>query len=446
MKPNLVLVGNGIAGIRTIEELLKLAPNKYNITVFGEEPYGNYNRTMLSPVLANEKALDDLILNDDGWYKENNVRFEKGRKVIEIHRTRKEVTAEDGTTAPYDKLLLATGSTPYMLPLPGADKYGVLGFRDVNDVDTLIEAAEYYKQAVVVGGGVLGLETAYGLLKQGMDVTLVHLSDRLMERQLDETTAKMLQNSLEAKGIKFLMSHATQEILGDERVTGIKFSDGSTLNTDLLVMAVGTKPNVALAKESGLHCEEGVVVNDTMQTFDPNIYSVGECAQHRGTTYAVVAPLLEQAKVAANHLAEFGFSGYRGSVSSVRLKIDGIDLFSAGDVIGNETTEELLLHDVANGTYKRLILRGDIITGVCLYGDTIDAKWYLQMMQDETNVADFRSTLIFGETHLVNASNDDSTNSPLHDESARPASGTQKTASQAVVTPTIATSKMARTS
>ncbi len=408
-KQNLVLIGNGMAGMRTIEEVLKLEPDKYNITVFGEEPYGNYNRIMLSPVLANEKTLEEVMLNDDNWYTEHNIRFEKGKKVTEIHRTGKEVIAEDGTVVPYDKLLIATGSTSFMLPLPGADKQGVIGFRDVKDVDIMVDAAKHYKKAVVIGGGLLGLEAANGLMKQGMDVTVVHIMDSLMERQLDKPAAKMLQKSLEEKGMRFLMSHATEEILGDERVAGLKFKDGSVIEADLLVMAVGIKPNFKLAKSAAIHSERGIVVSDTMQTFDPNIYAIGECVQHRGTTYGLVAPLFEQAKVAANHLAELGYARYEGTVTSTMLKVTGIDLFSAGDFIGDEDTDELLFHDVANGSYKKLILRDNVIVGACLYGDTIDGTWYFQMMKDGTNISDFRNTVLFGQAHLGDAGHGDET-------------------------------------
>ena len=408
-KQNLVLIGNGMAGMRTIEELLKLEPEKYAITVFGDEPYGNYNRIMLSPVLANEKTLEEVMLNDDDWYKENNVTFEKGKKVTEIHRTKKEVTAEDGTVVPYDKLLIATGSTSFMLPLPGADKYGVIGFRDVKDVDTMVEAAEHYKKAVVIGGGLLGLEAANGLMKQGMDVTVVHIMDTLMERQLDAPAAKMLQVSLEEQGMTFLMDHQTEEILGDDRVTGLKFTDGTQIDADLLVMAVGIKPNFELAQAAGLHCERGIVVSDTMQTFDPNIYSIGECVQHRGATYGLVAPLSEQAKVAANHLAELGYARYEGTVTSTMLKVTGIDLFSAGDFHGDDDTDELLFHDASSGTYKKLVVRDDVIIGACLYGDTIDGTWYFQMMKDETKITDFRSTILFGQAHLGDAGHGDET-------------------------------------
>ncbi len=409
MKQNLVLIGNGMAGMRTIEELLKLDDEKYSITVFGEEPYGNYNRIMLSPVLANEKTIDEIMLNDEQWYADHGITFYKGLKVVDVHRNRKQVVAEDGTTVPYDKLLIATGSTSFMLPLPGADKYGVIGFRDIHDVDMMIETAENYKKAVVIGGGLLGLEAANGLMKQGMEVTVVHLMDSLMERQLDKPAAKMLQASLEEKGMKFLMGYATEEILGGERVTGLKFKNGEQIDADFVVMAVGIVPNIDLAKQIGLHCERGIVVSDTLQTFDPNIYAVGECVQHRGIAYGLVAPLFEQAKVAANHLAELGIARYEGTVTSTMLKVTGIDLFSAGDFHGDEDTDELLFHDVANGVYKKIVLRDDIIVGTVLYGDTIDGTWYFQMMKDGTNISDFRNTVLFGQAHLGDAGHGDET-------------------------------------
>ncbi len=409
MKQNLILIGNGMAGMRCIEELLKLEPEKYNITVFGEEPYGNYNRIMLSPVLADEKTIDEIMLNDEQWYVDNNITLLKGNKVVDIQRAKKQVVAEDGTTLPYDRLIIATGSTSFMLPLPGADKYGVIGFRDIHDVDVMLEASEKYKKAVVIGGGLLGLEAANGLMKQGMDVTVVHIMDTLMERQLDEPSAKMLQTSLEERGMKFLTGHSSKEILGDDRVTGLKFADDTHVDADLLVMAVGIKPNIALAQAAGLHCERGLVVNDTMQTFDPNIYSVGECVQHRGDLYGLVAPLFEQAKVAANHLAEIGIARYEGTVTSTMLKVTGIDLFSAGDFHGDDETNELLFHDVANGSYKKIIIRDNIIVGTVLYGDTIDGSWYFQMMKDKTSIADFRNTVLFGQAHLGDAGHGEQT-------------------------------------
>lgn len=400
-KENLVLIGNGMAGVRTLEELLKLAPDHYNITVFGEEPYGNYNRIMLSPVLASEKTIEQIMLNGEQWYIDNGITLYKGKKVEEINRARREVIATDGTVAQYDRLIIATGSVPFMLPLPGADKQGVIGFRDIKDVDTMLATASQYKNAVVIGGGLLGLEAANGLMKQGMNVSVVHLLDTLMERQLDKPAAAMLQKSLEERGMTFLMEHATAEILGDERVTAVRFKNGTEIPADLVVMAVGIKPNTDLGKASGLYCERGIVVSDTMQTItDPKIYAIGECVQHRGIAYGLVAPLFEQAKVAANHLAKHGIARYVGTVTSTKLKVTGIELFSAGDFTGNEKTEDIVFKDAASGTYKKIVLQGNQIKGAVLYGDTVDGSWYFQLMKDATDVSAFRDTLLFGQHHL----------------------------------------------
>ena len=401
LKENLVLIGNGMAGVRTLEELLKLAPDAYNITVFGEEPYGNYNRIMLSPVLASEKTIEQIMLNSEQWYIDNGITLHKGKKVEQINRARREVIASDGTVAKYDRLIIATGSLSFMLPLPGADKQGVIGFRDIKDVDTMLEAARNHQHAVVIGGGLLGLEAANGLMKQGMDVTVVHLLDTLMERQLDKPAATMLQKSLEERGMKFLMEHSTAEILGEERVTAVRFNNGTEIPADLVVMAVGIKPNIELGKSAGLHCERGIVVSDTLQTItDPKIYAIGECVQHRGTAYGLVAPLFEQAKVAANHLAKYGIAQYRGTVTSTRLKVTGIELFSAGDFIGNDKTEDLVFKDAASGTYKRLVLQDNKIKGAVMYGDTVDGSWYFEMMKDGTDISAFRKTILFGQHNL----------------------------------------------
>ncbi len=403
-KENLVLIGNGMAGVRTLEELLKLDPNAYNITVFGEEPYGNYNRIMLSPVLASEKTIEQIILNDDAWYADNGITLHKGKKVTQINRASCEVIAADGTVAPYDRLIIATGSLPFILPIPGADKQGVIGFRDIKDVDTMLEASQKYQKAVVIGGGLLGLEAANGLMKQGMDVSVVHLLDILMERQLDKPAARMLQKSLEERGMKFLMEHSTAEIMGDERVTGLRFKNGSVVEADLVVMAVGIKPNTELGKAAGLHCERGIVVNDSLQTItDPKIYGIGECVQHRGIAYGLVAPLFEQAKVAANHLAKIGTAAYEGTVTSTKLKVTGIDLFSAGDFIGDDSTEEIVFTDVASGVYKKLVLKDNRVHGAVMYGDTVDGSWYFQLLKDGTDISAFRDTILFGQHHVGDA-------------------------------------------
>ncbi|HNF88735.1 MAG TPA: nitrite reductase large subunit NirB, partial [Thiobacillaceae bacterium] len=398
----LVLVGNGMAGVRTLEELLKAAPDQYDITVFGDEPHPNYNRIMLSPVLAGEQTVEQIILNSRDWYDRSGITLHTGKKVVKIDRRNRFVETDDGTRAEYDRLLLATGSKPFVLPIPGADLEGVIGFRDIADVDRMIHASAHYKHAVVIGGGLLGLEAANGLKLRGMDVSVVHLGDWLLERQLDEPAARLLQGSLEAKGLNFLLRKQTTELVRGEsgRVCAVKFQDGESVAADLVVMAVGIRPNTELAESAGLHCHRGLVVNDTMQTFDPRIYAVGECVNHRGIAYGLVAPLFEQAKVAANHLAEHGVARYQGSLTSTKLKVTGIDLFSAGDFMGGAGTESLVFSDAAAGTYKKLVIKGNKLVGACIYGDTIDGTWYFDLLREGTDISQFRKTILFGQHHL----------------------------------------------
>jgi len=400
MKEKLVLIGNGMAGVRTLEELLRIAPDAYDTTVFGSEPYGNYNRILLSPVLSGEKKVEDIILNDDDWYAKNNIRLHKGVKVTRIDRRNRIVYAEDGTSESYDRLLLATGSNPIILPIPGNDLPGVITFRDIHDVNVMLDASTRFKHAVVIGGGLLGLEAANGLMMRGMSVTVVHLAQTLLERQLDTVAGSMLRKTLEERGLNFLMAHSTEAILGDERVQGVRFKGGLEVAADLLVMAVGIRPNIELAKKSNIYCERGVLVNDTMQTFDPKIYAVGECVQHRGQSYGLVAPLFEQAKVCANHLAKYGIGRYEGSVTSTKLKVTGIDLFSAGDFVGNEMTEDLVFKDSSRGVYKKLVISNNRIKGAVLYGDTVDGSWYFQLLRDGTDISAFRENILFGQAHL----------------------------------------------
>jgi nitrite reductase (NADH) large subunit len=403
-KMKLVVIGNGMAGMRTVEELLKIAPELYDITVFGDEPHPNYNRIMLSPVLAGEQTVDDIVINSREWYAENHITLHAGKRVNKIDRVKRIVYAEDGTFAEYDRLLLATGSKPFMLPIPGKDLDGVIGFRDISDVDAMIAASNTHKHAVVIGGGLLGLEAANGLAIRGMDVTVVHLGDWLLERQLDSVAGKMLQKSLEEKGLKFLLGKHTEQLIGqDGRVKAVRFKDGQEVPADLVVMAVGIRPNFALAESAGIYCNRGIVVNDTLQTYDPRIYAVGECVAHRGTSYGLVAPLFEMAKVCATHLANFGIGRYTGSVTSTKLKVTGIDLFSAGDFMGNDKTDEIVLHDAVGGVYKKIVLEGDRIVGACLYGDTADGSWYFQMLKDAKDVHEIRDNLMFGQNHLGDA-------------------------------------------
>ncbi|MDX1653840.1 MAG: nitrite reductase large subunit NirB [Candidatus Competibacteraceae bacterium] len=400
-KPRLILVGNGMAGMRTLEELLKVAPDKYDITVFGAEPHGNYNRIMLSPVLAGEKTIDEIMINDRHWYAERNITLHTDQEVVSIDRRNRRVVTAAGLEALYDRLLLATGSTPFVIPVPGNDLPGVITFRDIKDVDAMLEAARTGRRhGVVIGGGLLGLEAANGLANQGMQVTVVHLGSHLMDRQLDDPAATLLRGHLEARGLTFLMEAATTAILGKDRVRGVRFKDGLEIAADLVVMAVGIRPNMALAKKAGIHCERGVVVDDAMQTFDPRIYAVGECLQHRGRTYGLVAPLWEQARVAANHLAEYATSRYQGSVTSTKLKVTGIDLYSAGDIRAREGDEEMVFQDPAQGVYKKLVVSNNRIRGAVLYGDTLDGSWYFQLMREETDISAFREHVLFGQAHI----------------------------------------------
>ncbi|NOU01199.1 MAG: NAD(P)/FAD-dependent oxidoreductase [Gallionella sp.] len=406
-KTRLVVIGNGMAGIRTIEELLKMSHEEFDITVFGAEPQPNYNRILLSPVLSGEMSFQDTVLNDWSWYTENNITLHTGKLVTKIDRQRCVVETDDGLSVPYDRLLIATGSNPIVLPVPGASLPGVIAYRSIDDVEKMLALAQDKtktgKRAVVIGGGLLGLEAANGLSLQGMEVDVVHLCEWPMERQLDKAGGDLLKKALEKRGLKFYLARQTESILGEDKVNGLRFKDGEEIAADLVVMAVGIRPNIALAKSAGIHCERGIVVNDTMQTYDPKIYSVGECVQHRGQTYGLVAPLFEQAKVAANHLAEYGRMRYEGSSVSTKLKVTGIDLFSAGDFNPTEGDEELLLQDAARGVYKKLVLRDNKIRGAVMYGDTVDGPWYFQMLRDGTDVSEMREHILFGQSHLGDA-------------------------------------------
>ena len=403
VKKKLVVVGNGMAGARVLEELLKIAPGLYEITVFGAEPHPNYNRILLSPVLAGEQTVKDIILNPVEWYAENGIRLHLGKKVAKIDRIAREVIAEDGTRESYDRLLLATGSNPFILPLPGVDLDGVLTYRDIHDTERMIEAAANHRDAVVIGGGLLGLEAANGLKLRGMNVTVVHVMPWLMERQLDRTAAGLLQKTLEAKGLHFKLEGHTQALLGEGRVTGVQLKTGEVIPAQLVVMAVGIRPNTELAQAAGLHCNRGIVVNDTLQTFDPRVYAVGECVSHRGIAYGLVAPLFEMAKVCANHLAHYGIGRYGGSLLSTKLKVTGVDLFSAGDFSGGDGTEDIVLADPGAGVYKRLVIKDEKLIGAVMYGDTVDGSWYFKLLREGKSVAQIRDKLMFGESNLGDA-------------------------------------------
>lgn len=392
----LVVIGNGMAGMRTVEELLAQAPDAYEITVLGAEPRYNYNRILLSPVLAGEKRAEEIVLNAPEWYADHRVTLHKGDPVVTIDRRRRIVKTRAGREVPYDRLLIATGSSPIVLPIPGAQLPGVLPFRDLDDVEAMLDAARPGRYAAVIGGGLLGLEAAAGLARRGMRVTVVHLLPTLMERQLDAAASALLKAALEARAIEFRMPAKTVAVTGAERAAGLRFDDGSELGADLVVMAAGIRPNIELACAAGLRCERGILVDDTLQTYDPSIYAVGECVQHRNHTFGLVAPLWEQARVCAGHLAELGVSRFRGALSAACLKVTGIDLYSAGDFAGNGGGEMLVLRDPRRNIYKRLVIRDNRLCGAVLYGDARHGEWYLNLMSAGQDVTPLREHLLFG--------------------------------------------------
>ena len=428
-KPKLVMIGNGMAGVRCLEELFKLSPDLYEVTVFGAEPHPNYNRIALSPVLAGEQSLEEIVLNPLSWYEEHGVALHMGFEVTRVDRNERVVYAQnlDGQEmhASYDRLIVATGSTPFMLPLEGVDLKGVLAYRDIADTLAMIEAAKHYQHAVVIGGGLLGLEAANGLMKRGMSVTVIHVAPWLMERQLDPVAGGLLEKSLVQRGLQFKVGAQTERLIGnaDGRVCQVALKGGELIAADLVVMAVGIRPNTKLAQSMRLHCDRGIVVSDTMQSVtDPKIYALGECASHRGVAYGLVAPLFEQGKVLANHLAQMGIARYTGSITSTKLKVTGIDLFSAGEFMGLSTLtgqpvagaaftgadpkstesdiEEIVLSDPHEGVYKKLVIKNDRLIGACLFGDTVDGSWYFKLLREGTSIADIRDKLMFGESNL----------------------------------------------
>jgi nitrite reductase (NADH) large subunit len=395
-RSRLVVIGNGMAGMRVVEELLELAPSRYDITVFGAEPHDNYNRVLLSPVLAGEREAREIVTHTRSWYEERGIRLHAGEEVMAIDRVRRTVRTAGGLEAGYDRLLLATGAVPVMPAIAGHDLPGVVAFRSLADVEAMLARATVGASAVVIGGGLLGLEAAAGLRRRGMPVTVVHLAPHLMERQLDETAAAMLRESLEARGIVFHLGARTTAIEGSEAVTAVQLAGGQRLPARLVVIAAGIQPNVALARAAGLQCRRGVLVDDTLQTFDPRIYAVGECVEHRSTTYGLVAPLIEQAMVCARHLAELGTRRYAGSMQATQLKVTGIEVYSAGDIQGGAGAEALVLRDARRGIYRRVVVAGGRVRGVLLYGDIRDAPWYAELLRSARPVAELREQLLFG--------------------------------------------------
>lgn len=397
-KKKLVLIGNGMAGVNTIEHILKLAPNKFEITIFGTEPYPNYNRILLSYVLSGDSSVDDIVINSYEWYESNGISLYTGQSITEINTKEQTVTSNLGVCVAYDQLIIATGSNPFMLPLPGADKEGVMAYRTIQDCERMIEASKTLKKAIVIGGGLLGLEAARGFLNLGMKVDVVHICDSIMERQLDPTASRMLREALEAQGMNFLLDKQSAEIIGNRHVTGLRFKDGTKTDGDLIVMAVGIRPNVELAKRSGFEVNPGIVVDDYLRTNIPNVYAVGECAQHRGIAYGLVAPLYEQGAVLAKHISEVETAPYEGSILYTKLKVSGVDVFSGGQFMESPGTQAIRIHDEFSGIYKKVQIKDNKIIGAVLFGDTSDGSRLMQMIRNQTDISGYDKTAILIET------------------------------------------------
>lgn len=397
-KQNLIVIGAGMASGRVLEHLTDNAPDAFNITLINAEPRGNYNRIMLSPVLAGDKTYDEIVTHDDAWYDERAITRRFGTKVAGINRTAKTLTTDAGDVLPYDKIVFGTGSNPFMIPLPGHDLDGVIAYRDLEDTQRMMDLGEGHK-VVVIGGGLLGLEAAAGMAARGVEVTVVHIMGHLMERQLDEAAGYLLKRSLESKGITVRLAANSKEILGkDGHVRALLLDDGTELPCDLLVMAVGIRPNIALGAEAGLAVGKGIHVDDQMVTSDPDILAVGECVEHDGAIFGLVAPLYEQAKVAAQTLMGAQATFVQKSLST-KLKVTGCDLFSAGDFAEGEAREDIVFRDPARGIYKRLVIEDDKLVGAVMYGDTADSTWFFGLIRDGESIAEMRETLIFGPSY-----------------------------------------------
>jgi nitrite reductase (NADH) large subunit len=406
MTEKLVIIGNGMAPGRMLEHLLEAAPGRYQITIFNAEPRVNYDRIMLSPVLSGEKDYEEIVIHGDGWYIKHGIVLYKGHKIVGIDREARTVTSDKGVTEPYDRLVIATGSVPFIIPVPGKDLPGVLSYRDLDDVGAMLLAAQSRDRAVVIGGGLLGLEAAAGLKERGMDVTVLHVMPTLMERQLDPAAGYLLQKQLEARGITVRTRANTRQIVGDGKVQGVEIDTGEIIPATLVVMAVGIRPNVGLAREAGLEVSRGIVTDDRMQTSDPDIFALGECVEVDGRVYGLVAPLYEMARVVAAELAGAEERRFVHSDTPTKLKVTGIDLYSIGDFADGEDREEIILRDATAGIYKRVILQDNRIIGTVLFGETADGAWFNDLKKKEVDISQMRDTLIFGQAFQGGASAD----------------------------------------
>jgi nitrite reductase (NADH) large subunit len=401
----LVVIGAGMASGRALEHIFEETPGRFDVTLFGAEPRGNYNRLMLSPVLGGEKEYEQIITHDNAWYAANGVHTRFGETITAIDRQRKVVISKNGET-PYDKLIIATGSAPFIIPLPGKDLPGVMAFRDLDDVNAMVETSKRPNaKAVIIGGGLLGLEAAAALRLRGMDVVVLHLTGHIMDRQLDPAAGYLLQRELESRGIKVHCKAQTKAILGQNAVEAVALDDGTIYGADIVIMAAGIRPETRIAVDAGLHVERGIVVNDQMVTSDPDIFALGECVEHERIVYGLVAPLYDQAKVLAKTLAKTD-AAFRPVQTATQLKVTGVSVYSAGDFADAEDREEIVLRDATSGIYKRLVLKEDRVIGAVLYGETGDGPWFFDMIRKGIDTREMRDTLIFGQAYQGGAALD----------------------------------------
>ncbi len=408
-KQKLILIGNGMAGIRFLENLLQQESCPYDITVFGSESHGGYNRILLSPLLSGEQTLNDIVTHTYDWYELNRINFIFGKSIVAIDREKKQVSDNGNNIYDYDKLVIATGSFPFVPPIPGHDLKGVHTYRTIEDVNIMLDICKTKSNAVVIGGGLLGLEAAYGLKSRGMNVTVLHLCPVLMENQLDETASDKLIASLENKGLSIRTEANTKSIKGKGQVESIELSDGTILPADLVVIAVGIRPNISLAQTAGLDCERGILVDDHLQTSDSDIYALGECVQHKGMTYGLVAPLYEQAEICAKYICGNDAAEYAGSITATGLKVTGINLFSAGQFLEDKECKIIKLFDDSKGLYRKLVIKNDRLVGVLLYGDISSSLWYQELIQSQEDITPYKKFIMFGLDYMPEKSSDKNT-------------------------------------
>ncbi|MGH7933361.1 MAG: nitrite reductase large subunit NirB [Candidatus Binataceae bacterium] len=403
-KKKLVVIGNGMAGARTIEEILaRGGAAQFDITVFGEEPYGNYNRILLSNVLNGSQDPSEIFLNGLNWYDEHGIELRAGVRVDVIARPHTAIHCDDGNWYQYDKLIIATGSRPSIPPIAalrkpnGEFRPGIFVFRTLDDCRKIADYAAKRHRAVIIGGGLLGLEAARGLLNRGVEVHVVHLLGHLMEQQLDPQAGAILKHTIEGMGIRVHLKKLSKAVLGDNEVSGLAFEDRETLECDMIVIATGITPNAEIGSRWGLTTERGIVVDDQMRTSDPDIYAVGECAQHRGRVYGLVAPLWEQAKVLADHITETDrAAAYQGSKLATKLKVMGVELASMGVIAPDGDHEDVVqFMEPKRGVYKKLIIRDGRLAGGILMGDISKAAYLMQAFDRGIRLPDERLSLLF---------------------------------------------------